>query len=71
LKRWTRTQGIRTSAEIAVEAAIVDIEVAPLYLRIGLTAKHLRELGMSDKAIARALEVSDQTVSKAVRSRGE
>ena len=38
----------------------------PVYLRIADKAKHLRELGMSDKAIARALGVSDKTVAKAM-----
>jgi predicted transcriptional regulator len=38
----------------------------PVYLEIAANARHLRELGMSDKAIARALGVSDKTVSKAI-----
>jgi transposase len=37
----------------------------PVYLRIAEKAKHLQELGMSDRAIARALGVSDKTVAKA------
>jgi hypothetical protein len=37
----------------------------PLYHRIAPKARHLRELGMSDKAIGRALGVSDKTVAKA------
>jgi hypothetical protein len=57
---------IRNRRAIAVEAAIVDSEVAPLICRIGLTAKHLRQLGMTDKAIGRALGVSDKTVRNAV-----
>jgi len=36
-----------------------------MFLRIAGGAKHLRELGMSDRAIARALGVSDKTVAKA------
>ena len=63
--RWTRTQRIRTAAGIPVEAVIVDRAELPVYLRIAEKAKHLRELGMSDKAIARALGVSDKTVAKA------
>jgi hypothetical protein len=34
-------------------------------VRIADKAKHLRELGMSDRAIARALGLSDKTVAKA------
>lgn len=65
-RRWTRTQRIRTAAAIPVRAVLVDRVEAPAYLRIGARAKHLRELGMSDKAIARALAVSDKTVARAI-----
>jgi orotate phosphoribosyltransferase-like protein len=49
-----------------VEAVIVDHADVPVYLRIADKAKHLRDLGMSDKAIARALDVSDKTVTKSL-----
>ena len=42
---------------------------APLYLRIAEKARHLRELRMSDKTIARELGVSDKTVAKAAALR--
>jgi DNA-binding NarL/FixJ family response regulator len=45
---------------------IVEAEHLPVYLQIAEKAKHLRELGMSDKAIARQLRVSDKTVAKSV-----
>ena len=35
----------------------------------GQKAKHLRELGMSDRVIARAVGVSDKTVAKAIDDR--
>ena len=38
----------------------------PVYLKIIETATHLSDLGMSDRAIARALGVSDKTVAKAI-----
>ncbi|HEY2642946.1 MAG TPA: hypothetical protein VGI56_04250 [Galbitalea sp.] len=38
----------------------------PAFLRIAATAAHLRELGMTDRAIALALDVSDKTVAKAI-----
>jgi hypothetical protein len=41
-----------------------------MYLRVADEAKHLRELGMSDRAIARALGVSDKTVAKAAGAAG-
>jgi hypothetical protein len=45
---------------------IVDRAEVPVYAQIGEKAFHLRELGMSDKAIARTLGVSDKTVAKAI-----
>ncbi len=53
-------------AAIPVEAVIVDQVEAPLFLTIAKKARHLRELGMSDKATVRTLNVSDKTVAKAV-----
>jgi predicted transcriptional regulator len=44
---------------------MVDQAALPVYVRIAETAQHLRELGMSDRAIARALDVSDKTVAEA------
>jgi transposase len=49
-----------------VDAMIVDQVEVPIYMRIAEKAKHLRGLGMSDKAIAKALGVSDKTIAKAV-----
>jgi hypothetical protein len=37
-----------------------------VFLTIGAKAAHLRELGMSDRAIARGLGISDKTVAKAI-----
>jgi hypothetical protein len=47
---------------------ILDRVEAPVYMRIAEKAKHLRELGMSDKAIGRSLGVSDKTVAKSIAS---
>lgn len=66
LDQWTRSQRIRTAAAIPVTALIVDAGSTPVYLAIGEKAAHLRELGISDRAIARALGVSDKTVAKAI-----
>jgi hypothetical protein len=43
----------------------VDAGSTPVYLEIQENAARLRELGMSDRAIAQALGVSDKTVAKA------
>ena len=45
---------------------IVAAGSTPVFLLIAAKAAHMRELEMSDKAIARALGVSDKTVAKAV-----
>jgi hypothetical protein len=46
---------------------MIDSAELPDYLRIADKAKHLLELGMSDRAIARALRVSDKTIAKSRR----
>ncbi|MBV9335886.1 MAG: hypothetical protein JO243_08325, partial [Solirubrobacterales bacterium] len=48
-----------TAAAMPLEAAIVDRPDAPVYLRIADKARQLHALGMSDRAIADALGVSD------------
>jgi transposase len=47
--------------------AILDTAQPPVYQQIRTRARHLRELGMSDRLIAQALGVSDKTVAKAIR----
>lgn len=61
------TQRIRTAAAILVVVPVVETGSAPTYLEIRERAAHLHELGMSDKAIGRALGVSDKTVAKTIR----
>jgi hypothetical protein len=53
-----------------VVASIIDAASAPVYLEIAEKAAHLRELGMSDRAIARSIGVDDKTVAKSLRVRG-
>jgi hypothetical protein len=47
----------------------VDRAEAPVYVQIAEKAMQLRDLRMSDKAIALALGVSDKTVAKAIELR--
>lgn len=63
---WTRTQRIRTAAEIRFGVPILDTLEPPTYQRIAGKAAHLRELGLSDVVIARRFGVSDKTVAKAI-----
>ena len=50
-----------------IEAVVVDPSEVPTYRRIAARARKLRELGMSDRAIARSLGVSGKTIAKAIR----
>ena len=65
-ENWTRALGIRTLAEIPIEAAILDTEAPPVYQQIAPKAFQLKQLGMSNSAIARRLGVTDRTVAKAI-----
>ncbi|MCK4773524.1 MAG: hypothetical protein KAT30_02020, partial [Candidatus Krumholzibacteria bacterium] len=66
VKWWTRTQRIRTVAQIPLEAALLDIGAAPIYQQIAAKALHLQQLGLSYSVIARKLNVTDKTVAKAI-----
>ena len=59
-----------TAATIPLVVPIVDTGSTPVYLEIRNRAAHLRELGISDRAIARALGLSDKTVAKSIAPRG-
>ena len=64
---WTRTQRIRTVAEVPLEVALSETEARPVYQQVARKALRLRELGLSYCAIARKLEVDDKTVVKAIQ----
>jgi len=63
---WTRTQRIRTAAEIPFEAPLLETAEPPLYQRIAPKAMRLWELGLSLSRIARHLGVTDKTVAKSL-----
>ena len=65
---WTRTQRIRTAAEIPFEATLIETAEPPLFQRIAPKAMRLWELGLSLSRIARHLGVTDKTVAKALRT---
>ena len=64
---WTRTQRIRTVADVPLEVVIIEIKPPPLYQEIAPKAKHLKELGMTQAEIGRRLGVDRWTVGKALR----
>jgi hypothetical protein len=47
--------------------AIIDAGSSPVYLAIATKARHLRELGLSDRRIAHTIGVSDKTVAKSLQ----
>lgn len=66
LRKWSRTQRIRTAAEVPFEVALLDTSPAPTYERFADKAVHLNELGLSNAAIARRMGVTANTVAKAI-----
>ena len=66
-KNGPRWRGGRASRSRPVIAEGGEL---PVYLKIADNAKHLRELGMSDRAIAHALGVSDKTIAKVAGAAG-
>ncbi len=66
-QQWTRTQRIRTAAVVVFSTAIAETAEPPVYQQIADEATQLRELGISGRAIAQTLGVSDETVAKAIR----
>jgi hypothetical protein len=63
---WTRTQRIRTAAELSFEAILVDAAAAPVYQRLAAKALHLRQLGLRPVAIARRMGIDRKTVTKSL-----
>jgi hypothetical protein len=49
------------------EVALIETSDLPAYQGIARKALHLRELGLSDRAIAVRLGVTDKTAAKAIR----
>src|SRR4030095_3929145 len=67
---WTRSQPIRTVAQLPLYVDLTHTVPSFLYLQIAENTSKLRRLGMSGCAIARALKADDKTVAKALRQRG-
>jgi len=65
-EKWTRSQRIRTAAEVPLKVALLDTPAPPLYQRIAHKALHLHELGLNNTAIARRIGVTHHTVAKAI-----
>jgi len=66
LRKWTRSQPIRTAADLLLEFPVLETRRQFAYQAIAEKACKLKALGMSDIAIARSLGVTDKTVAKAI-----
>ena len=72
LEWWTRTQRLRTLAELPFEAEFRVSVPIPVYQRIAAQAANMRGAGAAFHAIAERFGVDDHTAAKAVRwFRGE
>ena len=67
LRWWARTQLVRTFCEIPVEFIIIDHSKQPSYQRIAEKVQQLKQLGLSQHAIAIQLKVDVRTVAKSSR----
>ena len=65
--KWTRSQSIRTTAQIPIAIALTKTVPPPTYQVIADEALQLSKLGLSQTKIAFALNVTDKTVAKALR----
>jgi len=67
LRKWSRSQSIRTAAQVPIAVALVETLPAPRYQQIATEAARLSQLGFSRGRIAASLSVTDKTVAKALR----
>ena len=65
---WTRSQRIRTAAELTLTVSLVDRSSLPLHAQVAHRARALAALGLPNVRIAAELGVSDKTVAKALRT---
>ena len=66
IKKWTRTQRIRTVAAVPLGVPLFETAPRPTYQEIAKKARHMNRLGLSHAAIARRLRVTGKTVAKAI-----
>ena len=67
LEWWTRTQRLRTLAELPFEAEFRSVVPVPVYQRIAAEAAGMQDQGVRVAAIARHFGVDDHTAGKAMR----
>ena len=67
LRWWTRSQPIRTLAQIPLTFALLNTRPPFVYQQVAEKASELSRLGMSACAIAKILRITDKTVTKSLR----
>ena len=66
-EQWTRSQPIRTAAELQAHIKILSVKHPYLYQKLAKKATQLRLLGMSYTKIGKTLGIDHKTVAKAIR----
>jgi hypothetical protein len=64
--QWTRSQTIRTLAEIPIVVDLFEPTPTPIYKEIAAKALELRHRGLSNRAIGRELGADPQTIAKGI-----
>ena len=67
LNWWTQSKPIRTLAQMHVTFSLLEARPSFVYQQVAEKARELSRLGMSASAIARTLQTTDKTVTKALR----
>jgi len=62
---WTRTQRIRTAADLPIHVDLVDEEPYRKYEALAEKVRHLTELGMTQAEIADTLLTTPRTIRRA------
>jgi hypothetical protein len=65
-KWWTQSKPIRTLAQMHVTFSLLETRPSFVYQQVAENARELSRLGMSVRAIARTLRITDKTVIKAL-----
>ena len=65
------TVRIRTIAKLPIEVSLRNTAEEPIYQKIANKSLYLRELGFSNRKIAKHLNVNENTVAKAIQWLGE
>lgn len=66
----TRSQPIRTAAQITASIKILPVKTPPLYQKLTQKVKELQLLGLSYKEIAKRLNISQGTITNALKYKG-